>query len=625
MLNKLLLKTLLKEKAPQVSAMTNDAFEKPRTYKGWIYPLRYMLSLRYLKLKQKLLIGFRRKKVYPIANTDFKNALIQQLLGNKKLKKAAQTKTQITAPKTPFLNLLSIGFKSFFIYPLLIAGLVFGSYSLNQWYQLRKIENVLANYLPYYSDLLHRKLLLKHNDGNSKQLNIIDEALQTTQHKIVTDLPEKNGIRESVAEQLEKLKDRHITGGDIMLGFKSVNTLFDQTGLPYYLTPKSFSMPCSSLIDAPVEQMMMLKKMEDLMSNGKPELCRTTMMTIYKVGKRNALFYKHADDAGKPLDTELPLFQVSRVDKVPAVDSALGLTFKGKGLGSILLMDRIKNFSDESILPALTFQGRNYIIPYWMQGYYEIEEAISKGYKKDLDAIYDKKTDRVKVKKAIKKLIKNKKRLQNAKMKQTLEQNSSMNEENIFGGGLDAISVLLNKANNAKKTLPLKQKNKISDDEYALLDKLNTVLLPSIELHEAYHQIDKKSWLTPTWFAKTFKDELTESGTEHTMEELGAYLSQLANTEQAHNIWLSKLLIFSLNPMTKGQAEYYASSLIFDTMESLRLGVAIKQPSYTLSIDKKTAIYKSLIALDTALIRTLAKHAFEVLFEREVPNLRYPI
>jgi hypothetical protein len=623
MLNKLLLKTLLANNAPQVSAMTSDRLESPSTYKGWIYPVRYLLSLRYLKHKQKALVDFRKKRIYPVADEEFKEALIQQLMGSNKSNKASYSKPQTAPLRSPFLNLFSIAFKSFFIVPLLIATLFFGSYSLNQWYQQRKIENVLSNYLPYYSDLLHRKLLLKHNDGNAKQLKTIDNALQKTQQKILADLPEKDGIRDSIAEQLERLSDRHVSGGDIMLGFKSVNTLFDQKGLPYYLTPKSFSMPCSSLIDAPVEQMMMLKKMEELMSNGKPELCRTTMMTVYKVAKRNALFYQHANKNGEPLKTELPLFQVSRVDKVPAVDSALGLTFKDKGLGSILLMDRIKNFSDESILPALTFQGRNYIIPYWMQGYYEIEEAISKGYKKDLDMIYAKKSDRIKVKKAIKKLIKNKKRLQNAKMKQTLEQNSSINEENIFGGGLDAISVLLNRANKEKKT-PLKVKNKISDDEYLLLDKLNTVLLPSIELHEAYHQIDKKNWEVPSWLAKTFKDELTESGTEHTMEELGAYLSQLANTEQAHNIWLSKLLIFSLNPMTKGQAEYYASSLILDTMESLRLGASIT-PSYTLSIDKKTAIYKSLTTLNTLQIRELAKRAFEVLFEREVPDLRYPI
>ena len=619
MLNKTLLSYLSQTDANPVSAMTFDAFENPASYKGLVYPLRYLLALRYQKQKQNILENFRHKKIYPIADKDFKEALVKQLSSKKK-----QTSILVDASLTPPVKapFYTKSFKSLLIYPALIASLLIGAYSLNNWYQQRKIENVLANYLPYYSDLLHRKLLLKHNDENEEQLTAIDASIEKTKKKILVDLPEKKGIRAVVAEQLDKLKNTATSSEDIMLGFKAVNTLFDKKDLPYYLTPKSFSMPCSSLIDAPVEQMMMLKKMEELMSNGNPELCRTTMMTVYKVGERNALFYKHTNETKKTVSTELPLFHVTRVDKVPAVDSALGLTFKDRGIGSILLTDRIKNFSNESVLPALTFQGRNYIIPYWMQGYYEIEEAISKGYKKDLDTIYPKKKERLKVKKAIKKLIKNKKRLQNTKMKQTLEQNSTVNEKDIFGNGLDAISVLLNKASQDKGKKSNKEIVKISTEESELLDKLNTVLLPSIELHEAYHQIDKKSWKAPTWLAKTFKDELTENGTEHTLEELGAYLSQLANTEQAHNIWLSKLLIFSLNPMTKGQAEYYASSLIFNTMESIRLRAPF-EPTYILSIDKKAEIYKSLTALNTEDIRKLSKRAYEVLFDRDVPNLRY--
>lgn len=607
MLNKSILSLLTQSIAPDISAMTADAFEQPATYKGWVYPIRYLLAIRYLKQKQKVLNDFRRDKVYPIDDKDFKQALIQHL---------SAKRVTVKEPIKP--SLVGFGLKSWLIYPLLIAGILLGGYSLNKWYQERKIENVLANYLPYYTDLLHQKLLLKHNDPNEEQLTTVDVSIEKIKNKILADLPEKDDIQSIIATQLEKLKNTAISSKDIMLGFKDVNTTFDSKGLPFYLTPKSYTMPCSSLIDAPVEQMMMLKKMEELMSNGNPELCRTTMMTVYKVGHRNALYYKYTNEKGNDESTELPLFQVKRVDKVPAVDSALGLTFKDTGIGSILLMDRIKNFSNDSILPALTFQGRNYIIPYWMQGYYELEEAISKGYKKDLDKIYTNTKNRSDVKKAIKKLIKNKKHLENAKMKQTLEQNSSVNDQNIFGGGLDAISVLLNNAN--KKTI--NKKDALTKDELKLLDKLSTALLPSIELHEAYHQIDKKTWKAPSWLAKTFKDELTANGTEHTLEELGAYLSQLANTKKAHNIWLSKLLIFSLNPMTKGQAEYYASSIIFNTMESIRLRSPIK-PSFTLSIDKKTQIYKKLIAMNEDQIREISKRAFEVLFEREVPDLSY--
>ncbi len=430
MLNKIIASLISKPESPVVSAMGIDDFENPRTYKDWIYPLRYLLALRYLKQKQKVLKQFRDNKVYPISEEDYKTALVQQLLQLKEYPASLNTiKNPITA----------LGFKAKVIYPLLIAAVGFSLFTLNDWYQQRRIENVFANHLPYYSDLLHRKLILKHNE-NSSLLEKVEASIEKEQRKILSDLPEKNGIRSIIEKQLLRLKDSSVESEEIMLGFKDVNTLFDEQGQPYYLSPKSFTMPCSSLIDAPVEQMMMLKQLESLMSDNNPELCRTTMMTAYKVDDRKQLFY---DDSKKT--HELPLFRVRRIDKVPAVDSALGLTFKDRGIGSIILIDRIKNFARESILPALTFQGRNYVIPYWMQGYYEIEEAITKGYKKDLNSIYPDKKEQRKVKATIKKLLNDKSRMQNSKIQQTMQRTNSNSDKSIFGNGFDAISVLLGK------------------------------------------------------------------------------------------------------------------------------------------------------------------------------------
>lgn len=603
MLNKTLL-AQIQANPESFKAMETDSFEDPAHYKGWILPIRYLLALRYQKNKQKTLEWFRYNKTYPIPENDYIAALTQQLSGKR------NNQTNNSNAKKP---IFSLGLKASIVYPVLLAGLLFTAYSVNNWYQLRLIENVLANHLPYFSDLLHRKLLLKHN-GTKAQLEKISEAIESEEQRILTDLPDKKGVRQIMAKQMEKLKDSATNSEEIMLGFKEVNTLFDKQGLPFYLTPKSFSMPCSSLIEASVEEMMMLKKMEELMSGGKPELCRTTMMTVYRVDERNQLYYSENDKK-----TELPLFRVSRIDKVPAVDSALGLTFKDRGIGSIILMDRIKNFGEESVLPALTFQGRNYIIPYWMQGYYEIEEAVTKGYKKDLFKLYPTKTEQIKVKSAIKKIMKNKNRMQNAKMQQTLQRPNDNTDTNLFGGNFDAISVLLGKQKPKKKK---ELKLTLDNDTKKILLRLNEILLPSIEYHEAYHQINKKEWNEPAWIKETFKDTLTENGIDHTLEELGAYLSQLANTEKGQNIWLSKLLIFSLNPMTKGQAEYYASSIILNALNDLDNGKEVKA-NYTASVDKKTEIYQNLSNYSSDEIRALTKRAYEILFEREVPALSY--
>ena len=613
MLNKIIYNTILQKSTSEPEAMRTDVFENSASYTSWFYPVRYLLAWRYLKVKQNILSDFRDKKIYPISNEDYRQALLSNLSSNK-------NNTNLKADKNKTKNpLLAFLLKAKVIYPVLLIALVATIFNAHKWQQQKGIENVLANYLPYYSDLLHRKLLLKHNDANEKSIAAIDATIRKTEEKILSELPVKDGVRAIMQDQLIKLKDSEMDSEKIMLGFKEVNTLFDAYKQPFYLSPKSFTMPCSSLIDAPVEQMMMLKELESLMSNNNPELCRTTMMTTYKVDDRRQLFYedKHIQTDEK---VELPLFHVRRIDKVPAVDGALGLTFKERGIGSIILVDRIKNFARESILPALTFQGRNYIIPYWMQGYYEIEEAVTKGYKKDIDQIYSDKIEQRKVKTLIKQIIKDKSRMQNSKMEQTMQRTNGNNDKNIFGNGFDAISVLLGK--NQKQHNGAKEfaKRVYSDEDSLTLKKLDEALYPSIEYHEAYHQIDKKDWRTPNWLVPTFKGRLNENAIEHTMEELGAYLSQLANTKQGQNIWLSKLLIFSLNPMTKGQAEYYASSIIFNAMEALYLEDPII-PSYIATVDDKTRIFKILLKKDADEINSLARRAYQILFQRDTPEL----
>jgi len=623
MLNRIILAKINQQADAEIKAMQADALEKASGYRGWVYPVRYLLALRYLKTKQTVLDEFRRHKIYPISDSDFKQALVDRLskqkpnhASNSFQQDDAQQGTQKTAiKKSPWF---AVPFKSWLLYPVIIGALAFSLVSLNDWYQQRRIENVLANYLPYYTDLLHQKLLLRHA-GSPSALAKLDTKLEKAQKKVLADLPEKGAIRSLMKTQLEQLGDSTVSSRDILMASKAVNIEMDKQGLPYYISPKSFTLPCSSFIDAPVEELMMLKQLEKMMSDNKPELCRTSMMTVYKVHERKQLYYsgdRLADNQpADPKDkVELPLFLSTRIDKVPAVDSALGLTYKETGIGSLILLDRIKRFTTESVLPALTFQGRNYVIPYWMQGYYEIEESVTKSYKRDLKKIYTDKKELREVKKAVKKLLKNKNRLSNSKMQQTLQRNNNDGGKSVFGNGLDAISVLLGKNKEQASN------KKIENVTIPSLDKLDDVLLPSIEYHEAYHQIVKTNWKAPAWQKELFK-ELDEDAVGHSMEELGAYLSQLANTDSGHNIWLSKLLIFSLNPMTQGQAEYYASGIILTSMQSLYKGEQIK-PRFEASVEEKTEIFKKLSAMQSDEIRLLAKATYEILFERAEPELK---
>ena len=72
--------------------------------------------------------------------------------------------------------------------------------------------------------------------------------------------------------------------------------------------------------------------------------------------------------------------------------------------------------------------------------------------------------------------------------------------------------------------------------------------------------------------------------------------------------------------MTKGQAECYSSSIIFNTLEAIDTGVEVK-PNFNASVDKKAEIYKKLITNNSGEIQALTKRAYEILFERDVPIL----
>ena len=205
------------------------------------------------------------------------------------------------------------------------------------------------------------------------------------------------------------------------------------------------------------------------------------------------------------------------------------------------------------------------------------------------------------------------KHLAASRMQQTLQRSIPGNpsSQGTLSGGLDALSSMM--ATESKEVNPAQKAAKVE------IDALMESLLPSIEYHEAYHQIVKDDWPEPSWVPTQF-EKLSPQGIESSLEELGAYLTQLVYTDTGHKIWLTKLLLFSLNSMTRDQPEYYASSLIFSAMRDLYLMRNI-EPNFELTIDEKVAIYEALSTYSPMELNQLAEQAFEELFERPVVRL----
>jgi len=602
MLDTLLLKLVqLDANKARLDPMQPDAFEQPAFYAQWIAPVRHLLAMRYLHHKKRIIHAFSEQGIYPIFPRDYLNALEEQL----------QHKAWFSWMQRP--GSWFSCFSMIVFYPVLLAALLFAGWQLHQWYVDKKMHLALADRVPYYSELLHRTLVAQQYADDKLMAQYLAQANAEKQN-ILALMPDTGRIHTLLKRALESMQDDSTSNAQIMGFFKELNAELDVQQLPYYLSPKLFVDECSQFAPGVDKQEnAIINLLDRLMREQAVEtknLCRTGIITTYHVTKRNELDYQQETAKAE----ELPLYHVTRADRVPAADGALGLTFKSQGIGSLILLDQIQRFAEQSILPALTFQGRPYIIPYWLQGYYDIEESITKNYKSDLTQLFSSPESLKLLRAAAKEMLLDQQHLSSSRMQQTLQRSRppSLNETGLLGG-LDAISSMMDSLSQPVD----KPAQKAAKRE---IDTLMTSLLPSIEYHEAYHQIIKIGWVKPSWVAKNFS-EMSRHGVESSLEELGAYLTQLVYTDTGHKIWLTKLLLFSLNSMTKDQPEYYASSMIFSAMQDLYLLREIT-PNHQLTVEEKVAIYKILSGFSVKELQNKARTAFEVLFERPVVSLQ---
>ncbi|PID45397.1 MAG: hypothetical protein CSB47_08945 [Proteobacteria bacterium] len=601
MLDSLLLKLVQQHSDnDNLDPMRADAFERPIFYVQWIAPVRYLLAMRYLKHKKAILNAFTEQGIYPVYRRDYLAALEARL----------QQKSWFGRLKHPELWFTPVTVIVF--YPLLVAGLIFGCFYMHNWYMDKKISLALADRMPYYSELLHRAQVARQY-ANDEYLDKYLKQAEAEKHNILSLVPDKGAVHVMLDRALSSMQNDSLSNAEIMIQFKNLNRTLDAEGIPYYLSPKLFFSECSSFAPEMDKQKNAIINLLDRLMRGQEDvqeqpLCRTGIITTYHVDSRRALNY--ADAAHK----ELPLYHVTRADRIPAADSALGLTFKSQGIGSLILLDQIQRFAEQSILPALTFQGRNYIIPYWLQGYYDIEESITKNYQTDIAALFPTKESQTLLRAAAKEMLHDQQHLSSSRMQQTLQRSTPPTLDNGgIMGGLDAISGMIDSIQKPEQQ-PAQQAARQE------LDEMMMSLLPSIEYHEAYHQIVKDNWPVPDWVGKNFA-QLSENGIESSLEELGAYLTQLVYTDVGQKVWLTKLLLFSLNSMTQDQPEYYASSMIFSALRDSYLLRDIT-PNHTLSVDEKVEIYKALSSMSTSELQQHARKVFEFLFERPVVILQ---
>ena len=558
-IDKIILSTIL-ERITEIKPMQPDVFEKPSTYKGWPFFLRYWLAMRYLKRKTEILGEFRLKNLFPIHEKDFLEQLKSLLAGKKS-----------AIPR--FTKVL----RSLVIYPLLFICLVTSVLFAKKYYDRYLLEQVLSVHLIQYADFLHQRIAPRVLNQNV-WLEKFDYKIGIEKENILSSLPHPLKLP---FEQALLMLNNNKTGEEIFAAFTAINKVFYKYHLPYYIVPKTFYAPCFSFLGL---------SMESIGEFGK-KTCQTTMLITYKIKQRDAFEYQAAS---------FPVLQGYRIDNLPISESALGLTYH-KGLGSLVLLNSTRDYALNQILPALIYSGRHQIVPLWFKNDPRIENEVAKVYQKTLESIYQ--GEQLEAAKILAKaLINNKETVTRSRLRQSLMQVDRGIGGDFIHSGLDALTPTLKN-----------EKDKIS--QFPGIEILENLIIKSVAYHEAYHQIPKTDWKQAAWVDKKIKNQALKNDV---LEELGAYLVEIYYGEKTRALQITQLFFFSVNILLENRPESDASRLILATLVSEQ-----QIPSITNNPFELFKAYKALNKLEDKEIAQLAEKAYISLFERPLPKIEY--
>lgn len=533
LLDRLLAPGLRRPQAPAPDPHAPDPWERSAAYPGWPWPLRTLLALRYLAHKRQALRHFRLHGRYPVPPAAFRDQVLRQL-GE--------------APPPRWRHLL----RSAVFYPLLLA--LAGTAGLLAWQQAttRQLERLLADDLVRYADLLHRGIAPRVQ-GQTEATKALDLEVAALRAKLIAGVPDRGEVRKRLAEALDAL--RAPDPAAIRARFGALNRALTDQHLPYYLLPQTYVGDCAAFLGDSMLAQLLLAALRDGAdaADAPAQTCQTTAVLVYRIAGRQD--YAHA---GRPL----PLFQASRLDRLPIAETALGLTAYD-GPGSLILTDNIRAHALTGILPALDSRGRDLVLPLWLDGSWRVRNQVIEAYNETLlHRVYrDQPTAQGLLRQTARDLLNYREYLERARFRLSLlraDYDAVPSGDDQFLGGLDALSLLL-----ADGKPPIPAPPVLQSPPTATLERL---LERSVAYHEAWHQVrDTPGWTWPAW-GETVLADLPADLRERTLDETGAYLAEIAYADRVELLRLSSLLFFATDRLLDNTAEFHAARLLLPAL-----------------------------------------------------------
>jgi hypothetical protein len=222
LLDKILLNTIFGHTKPQrfgtqavPQPMQTDPFEKPSTYRGWLWLLKYGLASRYLNRKAEALTYFRLKGIFPIPQDEFLVRLQTILAGQPLFASVSPTPVTAVNYQLPRWTIL---LRAVIIYPLLLISLSAGVWAIKTHQDLQKLEQALVNHLIKYADLLHQ------NVGNRRMkktetIQAVEKQAEIEKQQVLIALPNRDSLVTAFKTALSTLADVKKDAEEILAAF----------------------------------------------------------------------------------------------------------------------------------------------------------------------------------------------------------------------------------------------------------------------------------------------------------------------------------------------------------------------------------------------------------------------
>ena len=214
-----------------------DLHETPLPYKRWLPGLRSLLRLRYLQIKQAVLIDNKQSLRYDVTAEEIHH----------------QVSSKLNAKAGVWPTLL----RPAIMLPLLLLLLAAAAYSLWLNHQASVERAVFKNDIPGYSDAVYRLKASNAAAGIQTDTGILEQISQNIEQqtdevemlktRILDHFNETPDIPDKLATLLEAIQQKEISPQDLYQLVKQVNDGLFVNRIPYYLSPMVESADCAHL------------------------------------------------------------------------------------------------------------------------------------------------------------------------------------------------------------------------------------------------------------------------------------------------------------------------------------------------------------------------------------------